>query len=114
MPSIERRGEVFIVDLGADENRFNPDWLSLVEEYLNEVERSPAPRALVTTATGKFWSNGLDLAWMSAHVGEINPFIERVHALFAGVLGLGCPTVAAFKAMPSPPVRCRRSPMTNG
>jgi Delta3-Delta2-enoyl-CoA isomerase len=97
MPTLERRGELFVIDLGADENRFNPDWLSSVEECLDEVEHSPAPRALVTTATGKFWSNGLDLVWMSANVGEIDPLIARVHALFARVLGLGCPTVAAIQ-----------------
>jgi enoyl-CoA hydratase/carnithine racemase len=97
MPTLERRGEVFILDLGPDENRFNPDWLTSVEECLDEVEHSPAPRALVTTATGKFWSNGLDLVWMSANVGEVTPFIARVHALFARVLGMGCPTVAAIQ-----------------
>lgn len=97
MPSIQRSAEVFVVDLGTDENRFNPDWLSSVEECLDEVERAPAPRALVTTATGKFWSNGLDLVWMSAHVDEIEPFVARVHALLARVLGMGCPTVAAIQ-----------------
>lgn len=97
MPSIQRSGEVFIINLGVEENRLNPDWLDSVEQCLDEVEHAPAPRALVTTATGKFWSNGLDLAWMSAHVDEIDSFVARVHALFARVLGMGCPTVAAIQ-----------------
>jgi len=97
MPSLERHEEVFVLDLGSGENRFNPDWLSSVVSCLDEVEDAAAPRALVTTATGKFWSNGLDLAWMSAHADQIDPFIARVHALFARVLGSGCPTVAAIQ-----------------
>jgi enoyl-CoA hydratase/carnithine racemase len=97
MPNLERRGDVFVLDLGSDENRFNPDWLGAVEEILDQVELAPPPRALVTTATGKFWSNGLDLEWMTTHADEIEPFVARVHALFARVLGMGCPTVAAIQ-----------------
>jgi enoyl-CoA hydratase/carnithine racemase len=97
MPSLERREDVFVLNLGSDENRFNPEWLTAVEECLDEVERAARPRALVTTATGKFWSNGLDLEWMTAHADEIEPFVTRVHALFARVLGMGCATVAAIQ-----------------
>lgn len=97
MPSLERHGDVFVVDLGSDENRFNPSWLSSLNSCLDEAEQSAAPRALVTKASGKFWSNGLDLKWMSANLGGIDPFIADVHALFARVLAMGCPTVAAIQ-----------------
>ena len=59
MSSLTRDGEVFVLDLGDGENRFNDDSLAAVEGHLAEVEAAPAPRALVTSATGKFWSNGL-------------------------------------------------------
>ncbi len=58
MPNLTRDGDVFVLDLGADENRFNPTWVAGVNAALDEVEAAEGPRALVTTASGKFWSNG--------------------------------------------------------
>ncbi|MCW2678844.1 MAG: hypothetical protein JWM62_245 [Frankiales bacterium] len=95
MPHLDRDGEVFVLDLGDDENRFNPPWVEQVTALLDEVAAADGPRALVTRATGKFWSNGLDLAWLGEHAEEAGPFVERVHALFARVLSLPVPAVAA-------------------
>ena len=69
MPSLDRHDDVFVLTLGDGENRFNKDSLDALEACLDEVEAAPAPRALVTTADGKFWSNGLDLEWL-ANQGE--------------------------------------------
>ncbi len=95
MPQLDRDGEVFVLDLGADENRFNPAWVDAVAGLLDEVAAAEGPRALVTRATGKFWSNGLDLAWMGENPEQVGPFVERVHGLFARVLSLPVPAVAA-------------------
>lgn len=95
MPSLDRDAEVFVLDLGDDENRFNPPWLAAVTELVEEVAGATGPRALVTTATGKFWSNGLDLTWMGENPEVVGPFVAEVHALFARVLSLPVPTVAA-------------------
>jgi enoyl-CoA hydratase/carnithine racemase len=97
MPTLDRDGDVFLLNLGDDENRFNPGWVGAVEALLDEVVAAPEPRALVTTATGKIWSNGLDLEWMGANTGEVAAFVPRVHALFARVLALPVPTVAAIQ-----------------
>jgi enoyl-CoA hydratase/carnithine racemase len=97
MPSLDRDGDVFLLDLGPDENRFNADSIAALEELLHEVAAAPGPRALVTRATGKFWSNGLDLEWMGANAGEVGAFVPRVHALFGRVLALPVPTVAAIQ-----------------
>jgi enoyl-CoA hydratase/carnithine racemase len=97
MPALDRTGDVFLLDLGSDENRFNPDWVGAVEELLDEVAAAPAPRALVTTATGKFWSNGLDLEWMGRNQDAVGDFVARVHALLGTVLALPVPTVAAIQ-----------------
>lgn len=86
-----------MLDLGGDENRFAPEWVAAVTGALDEVLSTPPPRALVTTATGKFWSNGLDLAWMSEHQEEIPAFIAAVHELYARVLEAGVPTIAAVQ-----------------
>lgn len=95
MPNLDRDGEVYVLDLGNDENRFNPGWVGAVTALLDEVAAAEGPRALVTTATGKFWSNGLDLEWMGAHPEQAGPFVDDVHALFARVLSLPVPAVAA-------------------
>ena len=96
-PTLERDGEVFLLDLGDGENRFNADWVAAVEAHLDEVSGRPAPRALVTKATGKFWSNGLDLEWMAANPSLLGDFLARVHELLARVLELDVPTVAALQ-----------------
>jgi enoyl-CoA hydratase/carnithine racemase len=95
VPSLDRDGEVFLLDLGDDENRFSPDWVRAVTAHLDEVVAADGPRALVTRAGGKFWSNGLDLAWMGDHPDEVGPFVDEVHALLARVLSLPVPAVAA-------------------
>lgn len=92
---MHKRGDVFVLNLGDDENRLNPTWVQGLEDALTEVETFDGPRALVTTGSGKFWSNGLDLDWMGAHPEESPAFLERVHALFGRFLGAGIPTVAA-------------------
>ncbi|MCL2516216.1 MAG: enoyl-CoA hydratase-related protein [Microbacteriaceae bacterium] len=96
MPELERRGEVFVLHLGADENRFHPDWIDSVNTALDAVEQSEGPRALVTCAGEKFYSNGLDLAWLSAHPAQGGEYMASVHALLARVLALPVISVAAI------------------
>lgn len=95
MPVLDRDGDVFLLDLGSDENRLTPDWVRAATAALGEVADADGPRALVTTATGKFWSNGLDLDWMEQHPEQIGGFIDEVHGLFARVLSLPVPAIAA-------------------
>ena len=97
MMTLEQRGDVFVLDLGNDENRLNPTWVEAVENALAEVTALQGPRALVTTGSGKIWSNGLDLDWMGAHPDASPAFLDRVHALFAAFLASGVPTVAAVQ-----------------
>jgi enoyl-CoA hydratase/carnithine racemase len=97
MPGLDRDGDVFILDLGADENRFNPEWMAEVADLLGEAIAAPSPRALVTAATGKFWSNGLDLDWLAQNQDRLNGFVAQVHDLFAKFLAAPIPTVAALQ-----------------
>jgi enoyl-CoA hydratase/carnithine racemase len=97
VPSLDRDGDVFVLNLGDDENRFNPDWLSAIDGLLDEVVGAPAPRALVTTASGKFFSNGLDLDWLAANQGEVQSYVIQVQTLLARFLTLEVPTVAAIQ-----------------
>jgi enoyl-CoA hydratase/carnithine racemase len=51
----------------------------------------------VTTADGKFWSNGLDLDWLGEGRERLPELIVKVQNLFADVLGADFPTVAALQ-----------------
>ena len=97
MPVLDRQDDVFILDLGDGENRFHPDWIAAVNAALDEVEKAEGPRALVTAATGKFYSNGLDLDWLFAHADRNEEYVTSVHALFARLLSLPVVTVAALQ-----------------
>jgi enoyl-CoA hydratase/carnithine racemase len=97
MPALDRQDNVYLLDLGDDENRFHPDWLTQVDGLLDEVAKSDDPRALVTRATGRFWSNGLDLEWLFAHPDDYGAYSARVHGLLARVLTLPIVTVAALQ-----------------
>lgn len=97
MPTLDRHDDVFVLDIGDTENRFHPDWLASVSDLLDEVEKAEGPRALVTTATGKFFSNGLDLDWLSAHPDDGGHYLAAIHELLARVLALPVITVAALQ-----------------
>jgi Delta3-Delta2-enoyl-CoA isomerase len=96
-PTLSRQGNVYLLWLGDGQNRLNLDWIVTVEAHLGEVEASPAPRALVTSASGNCWSTGIDLDWIAANGDKAEEFLERLHALLAHVLALGVPTVAAIQ-----------------
>lgn len=97
MPALDRQDDVFILDLGDGENRFHPDWLAAVHAALDEVEKAEGPRALVTAATGKFFSNGLDLDWLFANADQHQDYVISVHGLLARMLSLPVVTVAALQ-----------------
>lgn len=97
MPTLDNDGDVWILHLGDDENRFNPDWMSAVVEAFDEVASQPEPRALVTHASGKVWSNGLDLDWLGQNQDQVQPFVDQVHGLLAKFLAAPMPTVAAIQ-----------------
>ncbi|MBL1117613.1 enoyl-CoA hydratase/isomerase family protein [Streptomyces sp. 110] len=97
MPTLDRQDNVFVLDLGDGENRFHPDWLATVNSALDEVEKAEGARALVTAATGKFYSNGLDLEWLLAHADQHQDYVTSVHGLLARMLSLPLVTVAALQ-----------------
>jgi len=86
---------VALITMDAGENRFDLDVVERWHALLDEVAATEGPLALVTTGTGKFYSNGLDLDWMSAHPGQSREFLRSLQRLRGRVLGLDCLTVAA-------------------
>ncbi len=97
MAVLARQGDVFLLELGAGENRFDEAMLRALEEALDTVEAVEGAAALVTIGEGKFFSNGLDLEWlMGPGAGQGESFVARMQAVFARWLTTGVPTVAAL------------------
>ncbi len=97
MIDLSREGDVFVLRFDAPENRFTPANLALWNEALDEVEAAGNPAALVTTGTGKFYSNGLNLEWLLSEATheERETYIPNVLGLMARVLTFPAITVAA-------------------
>lgn len=94
---LERAGAVYVIRLDEGENRFNPGWVGDYLRLLDEAESGREPAALVTAGTGKFFSNGPDLEWITAHRDEAPGLLLDIHELFARTLTSGLPTVAAVQ-----------------
>lgn len=93
MTELTRRDAVYVLHLGDGENRFTLDWIHQTHAHLDEVVRAPAP--LVTIASGKFYSNGLDLSWLLDNGDRAAEYVGRVQQLFARLLTLQVATIAA-------------------
>ncbi|MCE5288789.1 MAG: enoyl-CoA hydratase/isomerase family protein [Nocardiaceae bacterium] len=96
MPYLRREGQVFVLDLGEagqpeTDNRLSPDALDAIEACIDEAEASQGPAALVTTATGKFFSNGF-VPELFAPDGS---YLLRAQQVFARVVASELPTIAA-------------------
>ena len=96
MIDLDREGDVFVLRMDAEENRFSPGFMNEVNEALDQVEGASSPVAVVITGSGKFFSNGLDLEWMMAHPDETNAHLKEVLTLIARVLTFPAITIAAI------------------
>lgn len=110
MPYLDREGDVFVLNLGdrvggadgvsgaapADsENRFSPEWILAVHQLLDEVEAHEGPAALVTTSSGKFYTNGLDTTWVFANLDKLPSYLDSIHTVYTRILAFPMATVAA-------------------
>ncbi|MET0884173.1 MAG: enoyl-CoA hydratase/isomerase family protein [Acidimicrobiales bacterium] len=92
---LERDGAVFVLRMVDDDNRFHADSVAEWHAAVDEVEASTGPAALVTTGTGKFYSNGFALEQIIED-GTIGAVIPEALRLFARFLRLPVYTVAAL------------------
>jgi enoyl-CoA hydratase/carnithine racemase len=97
MPTLQHTDDVFVLDLGDGENRFTREWMAEVTQALDEVDGAVGPRALLTVASGKFWSNGLDLEWLTSHLDEAGEYVGQVHGLFVRMLSTQVPSIAVLQ-----------------
>src|SRR5687767_2386349 len=96
MIDLRRENDVFVLTMNDGENRINGRFVDAFSSALDEVERYPGACALVTTGTGKFYSNGFDLAWIGSECDDSPGFIRCTERLFARMLTFPRPTLAAI------------------
>ncbi len=106
MIDLQRDGDLFILTMNDGENRWNTTFVRAFAAALDEVEASSGPAALVTRSSDpKFFSNGLDLDWISANAtatgephrgGDRSVFGAEFMALMGRIITLPVPTVAAI------------------
>ena len=101
MLNLTREGPVFILTLNDGENRWNTTFVRAVAKAIGEVEASTGPAALVTVSSNeKFFSNGLDLAWIQStgeHPGgDRTVFADEFMKLMGHLITLPIPTICAI------------------
>ncbi|CAN8232164.1 unnamed protein product [Cochlearia groenlandica] len=104
MCTLEKRGDLFLLTLTGDgEHRFNPTTISSILSLLEQAKsQSKRGSVLITTAHGRFFSNGFDLAWAqssgsnSAAAERLHLMVESFKPVVAAILDLPMPTIAAL------------------
>jgi len=94
--SLRHEGPVAILTWNDGENRLNADSLERVNTLLDELEATGGPLAVVVTGTGKFFSNGLDLARFGANPTEFHATLEELERTIARLFLFPAYTVAAL------------------
>nr|WP_053777885.1 enoyl-CoA hydratase/isomerase family protein [Gordonia sp. NB41Y]KOY49338.1 enoyl-CoA hydratase [Gordonia sp. NB41Y] len=100
-PTVADVAELFLgapgteLDEANPENRFRLEWIEQVESLVDTAVADGA-KALVITATGKFFTNGLDTDFIAAHAAELPAYLDKVHGLYTKILTLPVPTIAAI------------------
>ncbi|KAK1570393.1 hypothetical protein Q3G72_001240 [Acer saccharum] len=106
MCTLEKRGNLYILTLvGPGEHRINSTLIDAIRSALRRVtvdlnssSSSSSSSALITTNEGKFFSNGLDLAWARSLQSYPRPDPNRLSSFGSLVLdfiSLPMPTIAA-------------------
>ncbi|XP_054807869.1 enoyl-CoA delta isomerase 1, peroxisomal-like [Prosopis cineraria] len=99
MCSLEKRGNIFILTLtGTDEHWLNPTLLNAIRSALRRVRcEASSSSALITTAHGKFFSNGFDIAWAQAQSFEERMVFmtSLLRSVVTDLISLPMPTISA-------------------
>ncbi|MDK1024737.1 MAG: enoyl-CoA hydratase-related protein [Gammaproteobacteria bacterium] len=101
MLKIDKHEDVFVLTMTNGENRWHTTFTRAFNQALNEIEQSSGPAALVTASDDpKFFSNGLDLEWMSSEGehpgGDRSVFGAEIMTLFGRMITFPMPTICAI------------------
>ncbi|XP_061375591.1 enoyl-CoA delta isomerase 2, peroxisomal-like [Gastrolobium bilobum] len=103
MCSLEKRGNLWVLTLtGDNQHRLSPTLIDSLLSTLNQVASQATPGSvLLTTANGRFFSNGFDLAYAraagseSAAADRLHFMVESLKPVVAALMSLHMPTIAA-------------------
>ncbi|OMO58921.1 Crotonase superfamily [Corchorus capsularis] len=99
MCTLEKLGNLFILIItGEDQHRLNPARIDAIRSALDRVRADPGSHsssALITTAQGKFFSNGFDLDWAHSSPDRFGLMSSKLRALIIELLCFPMPTIAA-------------------
>ncbi|OAY46062.1 enoyl-CoA delta isomerase 1, peroxisomal [Manihot esculenta] len=104
MCTLEKQGNLYILTLtGPDEHRLNPTLIDSIQSALRQLRLQPLSpsSALITTAHGKFFCNGYDLARArsapSAAITQsyVRLMSSKFRSLISDLISLPMPTIAA-------------------
>ncbi|XP_059315975.1 enoyl-CoA delta isomerase 1, peroxisomal-like [Lycium ferocissimum] len=101
MCTLEKQGNLFILTLtGDDEHRLNPSLIDSIRAALKRVTaEATIGSALITTAQGKFFSNGYDLAWATDTVSDqtrLTLMDSKLKSLIFDLFNMPMPTIVAI------------------
>jgi enoyl-CoA hydratase/carnithine racemase len=101
MIDLNHEDNLFTLTMDDGENRWNTTFVREFDKALDQVEASSGPAALVTrSSSAKFFSNGLDLDWLSAEGdhpgGDRQVFGAEFMALMGRLITFPVPTVCAI------------------
>ncbi|XP_033625971.1 enoyl-CoA delta isomerase 2, peroxisomal-like isoform X1 [Asterias rubens] len=89
--------DVAILWLNNGENRFNQSSLREINAALDQVERNGHAKAMIITGVGKFFSCGLDTAWISQQdTATLTEFFPAYENLLQRMLTFPLVTLAAI------------------
>jgi enoyl-CoA hydratase/carnithine racemase len=93
---------VAVITMTNGENRHNPEFIAAFLAALDEIEKDPALTSVVIlSGDAKSWSQGIDLAWMTAKmqqkdVQSIREFMYGINNVFKRVLLYPMPVIACL------------------
>jgi Delta3-Delta2-enoyl-CoA isomerase len=97
---VEYVDEVAIIRLDCGENRMNRNFLNGLNRCYDEILQRSDIQAVVTVGSGKFFSNGLDLPWLTKVSGVSSDAFAAViklwHQTLRRLLLFPLPTIAAI------------------
>ncbi|XP_038690588.1 enoyl-CoA delta isomerase 1, peroxisomal-like [Tripterygium wilfordii] len=99
MCTLQKRGSIYFLTLtGSGEHRLNPTLIDSIQSALRRIKSEPTSPSsvLITTAEGKFFSNGYDIAWAGNSQSRMNLMDSKLRSLVSDLLSLPMPTIAAI------------------
>nr|POE70801.1 enoyl-coa delta isomerase 1, peroxisomal [Quercus suber] len=95
MCTLEKRDRIFILTItSSDEHKLNPTLINAIQSALHLFHaESASSSALITTAQGKFFSNGYDLAWASTSKAQRELMNSKLQSLITNLISLPIHTV---------------------